>query len=357
MINQDLFITENATVKDALKKLDRTAEKTIFIVDDQKILLGALTDGDIRRYILKGESIEKSIENVYNHDPIFLTESGFTESAAKEILLKHKIELIPIIDGGRHIVNMLSWSKLFSGEIVLPRKHGFIDVPVVIMAGGKGSRMEPFTSVLPKPLIPIGDKTIMELIIGEFRNFGITRFLFTLNYKGSMIEAYFNSIERDYDIRYIWEKEFYGTAGSLKLVQDYIQDTFVVSNCDVIVKANYQEGVNFHRENKADLTLLSSIKHVKIPYGVVSFREGGEVTQIIEKPEYTFSINTGVYILQKECLELIPDNTIMDMPSLIERLLASGKRVLTYPINENDYIDVGQWDEYKKTLEKLTFQS
>ncbi len=354
MLNQDIFISKSDSVKNALKKLDQTAEKTLIVVDENKKLLGALTDGDIRRYILKGDDIEKPINGIYNSNPVFIIDFDYTEAMAKELFLKFKIELIPVVDKNKNIVDLITWDKLFSGKLKNLRKYGAIDVPVVIMSGGKGTRMEPFTRVLPKSLIPVGNKTILEMIIDEFRNFGINRFIFTLNYKGSMIEAYFKSIEKNYDIQYIWEKDFLGTAGSLNLVKDIVQDTFIVSNCDVIVKANYQDGINFHRSHNASLTLLSSIQHFKIPYGVVNFKNGGEVTEIIEKPEYTNTINTGVYILEKSCLDLIPDNTVMDMPILIEKLLKSGKKVLTYPINEHDYIDIGQWDEYKKTIDKLT---
>jgi NDP-sugar pyrophosphorylase family protein len=224
---------------------------------------------------------------------------------------------------------------------------------VVIMPGGKGTRLDPITRVLPKPLIPIRDKTILELIIKEFYDYGISNFYLTLNYKGSMIEAYFNSIEKQYKVNYIWETDFLGTAGSLKLVEQEIADLFIVSNCDIIVKADYDDVINFHKNHNASLTILSSIQHYKIPYGVIEFKNGGVVNKITEKPEYSMTVNTGVYVFDKSILKYIPKNKIFDMNNLIDSLIANKKTVVTYPVNENDYIDIGQLEEYKKITNNL----
>jgi NDP-sugar pyrophosphorylase family protein len=222
------------------------------------------------------------------------------------------------------------------------------------MAGGKGSRMEPFTKILPKALLPINNKPIIEMIIDEFRKWGVKKYYITLNDKGEMVEAYFNSISKNYEIKYIWEKKrFLGTAGSLKFLENKIRGVLIVSNCDIIVKANFQNVIHFHKKHDASLTILSSMRHYKIPYGVIKFKEGGEVIEVCEKPEYTFPVNTGVYILNAECLNLIPKGSHFDMTDLIRCIIKNNKKVFMYPVNESDYIDIGQWEEYKETIKKL----
>jgi dTDP-glucose pyrophosphorylase len=353
MENNALFILESATVKDALKQLDHTAEKALFVVNDQNQLRGTITDGDIRRFILKGHSLENSISETYNKNPITLRKEQFSVDEARQILVSNKIGLLPIVDEKNIVIDYITWDKVFSSEKPDRKCASLIDVPVVIMAGGKGVRMDPFTRILPKPLIPIGDKAIVEIIMDDFLSCGVEKFYLTLNYKGEMIEAYFNSIDKKYPVKFLWEKEFLGTAGSLKLVEDENFDTIIVSNCDIIVKANFEDVLQFHKEQKAAFTALSSIQHHKIPYGVIQFREGGEITTILEKPEYSFTINTGMYVINRECIDYIPRNSYLDMPDLIALLLKQKKKVLMYPVNENDYIDIGQWEEYKSVVKKL----
>lgn len=354
-LNRELFIPETASIKDALKRLDRTAEKVLVVVDKEDVLLGALTDGDIRRCILQNRSLDSSIVGVYNHSPIFLNTEDCNTETVREIFVNYRIGLIPLVNRYKQVVNFVTWDGQAESESSKEVPIAQIDVPVIIMAGGKGTRLDPYTKIFPKPLIPLGEKTIVETIIHEFRRYGIGKYYLTLNHKGQMIESYFGSIEKDYQVEFVWEKVFLGTAGGLKLIRDANHQTFIVSNCDILVKANYHDVLNFHRREEAALTILSSVQHHKIPYGVVEFKEGGVVTGITEKPEYTFHINTGVYVLDKSCLDLIPGGTYYDMPTLISDLMQGGRKVVMYPVNENDYIDIGQWEEFKKATEKLSF--
>lgn len=353
MLDKYILIRETESVKDALKKLDKSAKKVLLVVNGRNQLLGTITDGDIRRYILSGKSLENDIKEVYNKKSVFITKGDFSIDLARELLIKNKIELLPIVDKENKIIDFATWDQVFSERKADVYEVSKINIPVVIMAGGKGARLEPFTTVLPKPLIPIGDKPIIEIIMDEFKKWGTTEYYVTLNHKGDMIEAYFKNIEKDYRIKYIREKTFLGTAGSLKLLKGKISGDFIVSNCDVIVKANFAEVVDFHKKQGAALTILSSIQHYEIPYGVIKSKEEGEVVDIIERPEYTFTINAGVYILAKECLEHIPEKTPFAMTDLIKSLIKNNKKVAMYPVNENDYIDIGQWEEYKKAIEKL----
>lgn len=355
MLQEDALIFETASIKDALKKLDRTAKKVLLITDNKNKLLGTITDGDIRRYILSGKSLDNDIGEVYNRKPVYVKKEDFTVDLAKNILIENKIELLPIVDSMNTIIDFITWDQLFSKDIAGPSKKTKIDMSVVIMAGGKGSRLEPFTKILPKPLIPVGDKTILEIIIDEFRGYGIGQYYVTLNHKSDMIVAYFNSIEKDYKINFIKENDFLGTAGSLRLLEELVGDVFIVSNCDVIVKADFGDVAKFHNDEKASLTVLSAIQHREVPYGVIRFKEKGEVVDIIEKPEYTVTINAGIYIMNKECLQFIPKKSSFDMTDLIKSLITNKKKVVLYPVNEKEYVDIGQWEEYKKTVDKLQF--
>ena len=352
-MNEELLITRDVSIKQSLRVLDKTAMKVLFVVDNGKKLVGSLTDGDIRRAILRGDQLDASIEGVFNGSPISLRLGEYESEEVKKIFIERKIDLIPVLDSEGRISDMITWDMVFA-DVRQQRFDGEpIELPVIVMAGGKGSRLAPFTTVLPKPLIPIGDRTILELIMEEFWKYGATVFYLTLNYRGEMIRAYFEGQERNYPIEYLWEKEFLGTAGSLRLARGMIHGTFIVSNCDILVRANYADVLALHRESKASLTIISSIQHHKIPYGVVDFKAGGEVVGIREKPEFSFSINTGVYFLEEHCLDLIPEGEPFHMTQLIELLLAKGEKIYTYPVNENDYVDIGQWDQYRDAVAML----
>jgi dTDP-glucose pyrophosphorylase len=348
---KSIFINPYATIKDTLKKLDRTAEKVLLIVNEDRKLLGTITDGDIRRHLLKTGSLEGSIEGIFNKNPSKIFKNEIKR--AKEIFIEKKIELIPIVDENNRVVDFIRWVDVFDKTKDEFIEAGKIEVPVVIMAGGKGKRLEPFTRVLPKPLIPVGEKTVIEHVIDSFRKFGVKKFYLTLNYKGKLIEAYFNSIKMDYDVEFVWEENFLGTAGSLYYLKDHIKGNFFVSNCDVILKADYFKVHNFHNDNNSIFTSITSIQHFRLPYGVVETGKNGVIEKIIEKPEHTIQINTGVYLLNDKCLEYIGTNDYLDMPFLIKKLVDKGEKVIAYPVNENNYIDIGQWEEYKKALNIL----
>lgn len=352
-MKKDISILPDSSIKEALKKLDKTAEKTLFVIDVANRLLGTITDGDIRRYILKTGKIEGKVEDIYNKNPIKILTTEFSIEDVKSIMLKKKIEVIPVIDEENKLIDYYTWNELFSGSSPKIQKKLLTGVPVVIMAGGKGTRLDPLTKILPKPLIPVGEKTMVEHIIDNFKTFGIEKFYFILNYKGTMIEAYFNSIERDYQIEFIWEKEFLGTAGGLKLLENKLNGDFVVSNCDILVKADFYDVYNYHKDNESFLTSITSIQHHKIPYGVVNIQNGGKIKNIEEKPEYSFQINTGVYFFNSEVFKYIPDNKYFDMPELIKSLIKNNKKVLAYPVNESNYVDMGQWEEYKMVLKNF----
>jgi len=341
-------ISPDVSIKEAMQKIDEAATATVFVCDSNGVLLGSLTDGDVRRRVLKTGDLAEKILYCYNCYPVFVVQDTYTVDEVRKLMLAKAIKVVPVVDDRRRLVDILRWQNLFEEDAT---GGGKVDVPVVIMAGGKGTRLAPFTRILPKPLIPIGDKPIIEVIVDGFREQGISKFYITLNHKGEMIESYFNGIEKDYEVSFVKEDDFLGTAGCLKLLEDQISDCFVVCNCDVITKVDFRDVTSFHNERKALLTILSPVQHYKIPYGIIDFKRDGKVKGIFEKPEYTFTINAGVYMLNTEALRFIPADSPFDMTDLIKALIANNKAVVTYPINEHNYIDIGQWGEYRKTMD------
>lgn len=352
-MDNNLFLGEDASISETLKKLNDSAEKVLLVTDARK-LIGVVTDGDIRRAVLAGASLDDSIKGIYTKSPNYVYQSEFELKAVRKLLLETKIDLLPIVDHKMNVVDFITWSVAFSQERFQTRKKVPENLPVVIMAGGKGTRLEPVTTIIPKPLVPVGKKTIIEHIMDQFSSCGVKDFYFTLNYLGEMIQAYLNSIAKKNQHHYIYEDDFYGTAGSLTLAKASLPDTFIVSNCDILVDADYAEVINYHNSNHSMLTILSAFQRHSIPYGVIEFKEDGVVTQIHEKPEKTVVINTGVYIVEKKCLDYIPEGKVFHMTDLIESIMQDGGKVTTYPVNEADYIDIGQWDEYRKAVKQFS---
>ena len=224
---------------------------------------------------------------------------------------------------------------------------------MVIMAGGKGTRLDPFTRILPKPLIPIGDKAIIDIIMDKFADQGIKEFYVSINTKAHMIKSYFKEVNTKYSISYIEEEEPLGTAGSLKFLEGRIKGSVLVSNCDIIVDCDYAEVVDFHRNNGYDVTIVGSYRHFTIPYGICEIEKNGLLKDLKEKPEYDFLVNTGMTVLGKKTLGLIPAGEKFHITDLITRVRENRGKVGVFPINEKSWIDVGHWEEYHKSVKLL----
>ena len=348
---KDITIHPSSTIKEAMEALDKTAEKVLLVVDDDQRLIGALTDGDIRRHILKERDLIGTIQSAYNKKPFFVFQEDLDIEKIKHILTKNIIDLVPILNQGRKVVDFVTWEKAFGNN----RRSGDqkLDASVVIMAGGRGTRLEPFTKVLPKPLIPVGDKPIIDHIIDRFRDYGISEFYLTIHHMSKIIQAYFEEKEPDYSIGFAEEDEPRGTAGSLKLLADKLNKPFFVSNCDIIIETDYADLYRFHMQNNYDITLVASAKQFNIPYGICELNGGGSLERIKEKPEYNFLVNAGMYVLNPAVLELIPDNQLFHITHLIDKIKEKGGQTGVYPVSENAWIDVGQWAEYRKSLKVI----
>lgn len=222
------------------------------------------------------------------------------------------------------------------------------------MAGGKGTRLDPFTRILPKALIPVGEKPVIEIIMDEYARYGMKNFHISVNSKSKMIKAYFGDQDSDYNISFIDEDKPLGTAGALRFLKDKFDNPFFVSNCDIIVRNNYYDILQFHKDGRYDLTVVGSMQHRTIPYGVCKFENGGLLKSIQEKPEYDFLVNTGMYLLNPHILRYIPENTYFDMTELINVLQKKAHKVGVYPVSEKSWVDIGQLTEYRTTIRELT---
>jgi len=346
---EDFLIACSKTVKQAMRQLSDLGEKELFVIDGQGRLMGALSDGDIRKWILNEGALNTQVESVCNHNPRFVGE-GYDLEEAKRTMLDLKIECIPVIDKQRHVIKVLTWDEVFSGKV--EKIHEKLGVPVVIMAGGKGSRLDPFTRILPKSLIPVGDKPIIEVIMDKFSEYDINDFYISVNHKARMIKSYFDEANGKYRISYIEETKPLGTAGSLRLLENRLADPFIVTNCDVLIDCDYAQLIHFHQGHAYDLTLVVSCRHYVIPYGVCEI-QGGMLKTIKEKPELDLLINTGMYVMGNKVLNLIPKDEFLNFNELILNAQAAGYQVGVFPINEKAWMDIGQWEEYHKTIGQL----
>ena len=347
---KDVTVHPDITIRQAMKALNKTAEKCLLVVDEKRKLLGTLTDGDLRRSILGGAQFSEDISKSFFTKPTTLIKNRFSTEEAKRLLRAKMLDLIPVVDKNRIVIDYVTRGGL-GGE--MSPKRLISDVPVVIMAGGRGTRMEPFTKVLPKPLVPIHEKPVIEHIIDRFTEMGCSKFHLTVNYKGRILKAYFEELQPQYGVHFVDEEEPLGTAGSLRFLEGKLEKPFFVTNCDIIIKADYASLYKFHQEGGYDISLVASTKQYVIPYGTCELDGDGHLSHINEKPSYDFLVNTGLYVLNTEVLDLIPKNTFFHITHLIEKAKNQGMKVGVFPIDDDAWIDVGQWAEYRQAVELL----
>lgn len=346
---QGFFTQLDVTITNAMKQLEATQERVVFAVDADGRLYGSLTDGDIRRWILKGGSLDARVADVCNTSPHWV-DQRYDRTAVKDLMLSRNISCIPVLGEDRRILDLLFWEALFQVDSP-PRSYRPVDVPVVIMAGGRGTRLDPFTRVLPKPLIPIGDKTVIEVIIDSFLRHGIDRFFVSVNSKARVIKSYFEELAPSYAVEYIDETEPLGTAGALGALAGRTTGPLIVTNCDVIVRADYAELIDLHRAAENDITLVTSMKSFHIPYGICELKGNGDLSKISEKPTFDYLVSTGLYVLNGSVLDLIPRGQRYDITQLIDTVRNGCGRVGIYPVGEDSWLDTGDWPEYQRTVQ------
>ena len=326
MLIEDLIVSEDMSVIDAMKKLNETGKKILFIAPDMK-LQAVITDSDIRRHILHGGKLEAPVSQMANYNPIYLNVGS--RSGANDCMVQNSIAALPLLDTDGNIVDVV-----FSDESKIKTKKAK-GLPVVIMAGGLGTRLYPYTKILPKPLIPVGEKPIVE----------------------HMIKAYFNEIDdKDYTVDFVDEDKFLGTGGGLSLLKGKIDTPFFLTNCDVLIEADYNDIIKFHNKNKNLITVVCALKHVTIPYGVFTMGENGEIDSVTEKPTMNFLTNTGMYLVDPKIIDELQPDTAVSFPDIMEKYRSLGYKVGVYPVSEESWMDMGQLEELEAMRRKLENQ-
>ncbi|MEK5146259.1 nucleotidyltransferase family protein [Psychrobacillus sp. FSL K6-4615] len=335
---KDILIAPETTILQAMKLIDETTMQFAAVVDNTMHLLGTVTDGDIRRGILKGLSLDTPIREVMNNVPICELE-GKKASYYKQFMIKRKLKQLPII-----LQDNILHSVLFSDELEHAIKK---ENKVVLMVGGLGTRLRPLTEKIPKPMLNVGDKPILETIIESFKNFGFTNFILSVNYKKEMIMDYFqDGSHLGVNVEYIVETKKLGTAGALSLLPEKLSEPFFVMNGDILTKINFEQLLNFHNDTDSVATMCVREYEYQVPYGVIE-TDNHKLLSIVEKPLHKSFVNAGIYVLNPNSLDRIPKDQFFDMPELYKILMQEKEMVSAFPLREY-WLDIGQVDDYEK---------
>lgn len=341
-----LKIGTDTDIISAVRSIESTNCRSVLIVDDNDRLTSVLTDGDVRRWIISSGDLHAPALKAANKNPICLYEADV--EAATDYILNKAIMPVPVTDKDNHIVGV--FVPQYRGEEAVRPLYG---IPVVLMAGGKGTRLYPYTKILPKPLIPIGEIPISEHIVNRFFEEGCDDFYFIVNYKKNMIKAYYNEIEKPYNVMFIEEEKSLGTGGGVSLLKDRVNSTFVLTNCDTIIDDSFENILKEHREKNNLVTMICALRNYEVPYGVVETGDNGSIKSITEKPSMSYLTNTGTYIVEPQVIGHIPEGQSISFPDIIMKLREAGENVGVYPINEDAWLDMGQFNTMDKMKERL----
>jgi dTDP-glucose pyrophosphorylase len=335
---KQLLVPPSTSIIETMKNIDNTAAQIALVVDNDFRLLGTVTDGDIRRGILRGISLDDQVTKVMNKNPITM-KKGTSKQAIKKIFQEKKLRQLPILNKNNQVVDVIFSDVLFDSLS--------FDNWVVLMAGGLGTRLWPLTENIPKPMLTVGTKPILQTILESFIEHGFHRFYFSVNYKREIIKDYFgNGLEWGVNIQYLDENQRLGTAGALSLFTEKPTKPIIVMNGDILTKINFQQLLQFHEESESMATMCVREYQLQIPYGVVR-TEGTRLCSIEEKPTERHFVNAGIYVLNPEVLNYIPENQYFDMPSLFELLIKRQEKTNVFPIREY-WLDIGKIPDFEK---------
>lgn len=333
-----------------IRQMDVARCKLLLVMDGDQFV-GLLSIGDIQRAIIRNVPLTERVDSVMRSD-IVVCRITDPESKVRAEMLRVRAVFMPLLDAEGSLADVVFWEDVFPDQEP-GSKSCSLGLPVVIMAGGTGTRLRPLTSILPKPLLPFGGKTIIETIMDRFVKVGCTKFYLSLNYKAALIRHYLSELKDvPYEVTSFEEEQPLGTAGSLSLIADSLKTPFFVSNCDIVIDQDLEEVWEYHRTNRNELTIVAALKHVKLGYGSLVTGEDGLLLELNEKPEWVFKVNSGIYILEPHLLSMIPSGKFYNMTDLIDALLARRGRVCVFPVSEGSWTDIGNWAEYEQVLHK-----
>lgn len=340
------YIDPGNTLLDAFTKMDTLDCKLLLVMEGEKFI-GLISVGDIQRAIIQKKPLDTKVANVLRKN-IRVANPHDSFESVKQMMLEYRMELCPVVNDKNEITEIYFWEDIF--QETRPHPASRFNLPIVVMAGGLGTRLRPLTNVLPKPLIPIGEKSIVEEIFSRFETYGCMRYFISVNYKAELIEYYLRNQNLPFELEFLNEEKPMGTAGSLSLLNGKIDQTFFVTNCDILIEQDYSEILDYHQSNKNEITIVSALKNMPIPYGTVDTGENGVLNKLVEKPDLTFQINSGMYILEPHLLKEIPSDKFFHITSLIELILERNGKVGVFPVSEGSWKDFGNWEEYLKVV-------
>lgn len=338
----DHLIKKSSKIKDALLRLDELAEDAIlFVVNNDRELIGALTDGDVRRGLIKGVSIENDIEEIIQPNPKYIKKG---ENNLKKIIeyRENNYRLLPVVDDSNKVVNVINFRKIRS----------YLPIDVVIMAGGRGQRLQPLTDSVPKPLLNVGNKSIIDHNLDRLAIYGMDDFWISVRYLGEQIKDHFgDGNEKNIHIEYIWEDEPLGTIGAVSKIKNFEHEYVLVTNSDLLTNVDYEHFFQDFIKREADMSILTIPYKVSIPYAVLETTDG-TINNFKEKPTYTYYSNGGIYLIKKSMLNYIPQNAFFNATDLLEAIIKNGKKVISYPWS-GYWLDVGRHEDFEKAQEDI----
>jgi len=338
MIDEKNVINQNAAILEALTKINELPPNplVLFVVDEENRMVGSLTDGDIRRALISGASLNGRISLVMHKNFRYIAKNDIDNVLLIKELKAKKITLIPVLDDGKHIVETIDLQK---NKTRLP-------IDAVLMAGGKGERLRPLTEKTPKPLLPVGDKCIIDHNVDRLISYGVKHISVTVNYLKEQIEEHYSTPRNGVKIDTCREPKFLGTIGSIKFVETFYNDSILVMNSDLFTNIDYEDFYLHFKQHDAEMSVAAVPYDVSIPYGILDL-EGRDIKGLLEKPKYNYYANAGIYLIKKSALAEIPEDTFFNATDLVERLIAENKKVIRYPLN-GTWIDIGNPQEYQK---------
>ncbi len=342
------LIDHKSTTKSAIHKINRLGGHSLIVVEKKNILKGILSSFDLRKAIMNKNILNKNINKIYNKKPKFIYSDQIHKNLSDIYFTIRKLEILPVVHRTSFkISDVLTFKRI---KNLKNKKINKINCPVVIMAGGKGTRLKPYTEVLPKPLLPINKKPAIRHILEKFQQYGPTKFFISVNYKAEVLKSYFSETKGNFNITIINEDRPLGTAGSLFYLKNKIKNHFFLTNCDTIINTDYQKIIKFHKKNHNDITTVVANKKFIIPYGVCNYEK--KIFNLIEKPKLYFRVNVGLYLINKSIIKLIKKKKSLDFNQLLLQSNKNKKKIGFFEIKEKDWIDVGQMDKYKNYLNK-----